>query len=52
MRGALRTAQTSRAWRPIVNTRIDGIDGLRLHTQQQKLWGSERFRQRTEKLML
>ena len=39
MRGALRTAQTSRAWQPIVNTRIDG---LRLRTQQQKRCGSER----------
>jgi hypothetical protein len=51
MRGALRTAQMSRAWQPIVITRIDGIDGLRLHTQQQKRCGSERFPQRIETLI-
>ena len=51
MRGAFRTAQTSRAWRLIVNTRIDDIDGLRLRTQQQKRCGSERFRQRIETLI-
>ena len=38
MRGALRTAQTSRAWRPIVNTRIDDINRLRLRTQQTIRW--------------
>jgi hypothetical protein len=51
MRGAFRTAQTSRAWRPIVKTHIDGIDGLRLHTRQQKRWESERFPQRIETLI-
>lgn len=51
MRGAFRTARMSRAWQPIVNTRIDGIDGLRLHTQQQKRCGRERFPQRIETLI-